>query len=762
MRVAAFVHSILPCVLLHAAILAGIARAASAEASSQGSAPSGVASPADDPRRRDAFEVESAERRAAMPERWVIPGAPVESLTVSLDSLHSGDPASATARISWTRSHGDDASSRYSALRAIDRSNVMDLRVAWTYRSKDRPGNIQCNPIVVGDRLIAPTSGDRVVGLRAATGEELWSFDPGARPAYRGLTYWPAGDRVFFGAGDFLWAIDPATGSPVEEFGSGVADSGGPAERGRVRVGPIAVAPAVFEDVVIAPGHWGDVHGFDARTGARRWKFRTVPARGEFGADTWGGLAPDVGIGFGANCWGGMALDAARGIAVVSTGSPKPNFDGTRYPGSNLFANCVLALDARTGARLWHFQEIRHDIWDLDIPAPPNLVTIEREGRRVDAVAQVTKIGNTLLLDRATGRPIFDVPMRRAPASPLPGERTWPYQPDIERPEPFTRRVFTEDDITTRSEDATYHVAGIVKGARTGWFEPFEEGRATILYGIHGGAEWTGAAFDPRTGRLYVSANELPWTISVFTPDERRRDPNAPPTRGQEVYSANCAKCHGEDRIGAGVAPPLQGLARRMDDAAVLELLASGRGSMPSNEDIPPDDRSALLDFLFLRDLPPPDPNAPTPPLPARPNYTSNGYPKLLDHEGYPGNKPPWGTLNCIDLNEGRVAWKVPLGEYPELAAQGLRGTGAENFGGATVTAGDLVFCAGTPDRKLRAFDADTGEELWAGELPWGGYAPPAVYEAEGRQFVVIAATGGGKLGGEVGDAWVAFALPER
>ena len=375
------------------------------------------------------------------------------------------------------------------------------------------------------------------------------------------------------------------------------------------------------------------------------------------------------------------------------------------------------------------------------------------EGKKVDAVAQVTKMGNTLLLDRVTGKPLFPFRLRRAAVSRLPGEQTWSYQPAVELPEPFTRQEFRLEDITDLNEEATQYITQRVNNAKFGWFETFEEGKTTVLYGIHGGAEWTGAAFDPEHGKLYVSANELAWTINVFRQATIKRDPNAPKTRGQEVYELRCVLCHGETLRGNGVAPPLLGLERRMDDAEVSALLKTGSGLMPIAEDLSAEDEQALLDFIFLRE---PGVELESDPL----SYTFNGFNKLLDLEGYPGTKPPWGTLNCIDLNTGKIDWKVPLGVYPDLAAQGITDTGAENFGGATVTAGGLVFCAGTPDNLIRAFDAKTGEELWKHTLPFGGYAPPTTYAINGKQYLVIAATGGGKLNTPTGDAWIAFALP--
>ena len=697
----------------------------------------------------DPWAVEDAKARAALPEFQEIPAAKVSELTAAANWPR------VSSMTNWHRSLGDATSSRFSALAQINRENVKRLAVAWTYRSKDGVGNVQCNPIIVDGVMFAPTAGHHLVALNAATGVELWRFKPEIRkggmrledfPARRGLVFWPgdgeAPARILFTCGNWIYALDPETGQPIDSFG----------EKGRtILLTGGTVAGAVFKNVLVVPGFNRDVFGYDVRNGKLHWTFHTLPQSGEFGHDTW---SP---VDDGANCWGGMALDEQRGIAYVATGSPKPNFVGTGHHGDNLFSNCLLALDALTGKRLWHFQEIRHDIWDWDIPAPPNLVTLNHDGKRVDAVAQVTKLGNTLLLDRVTGQPLFPVRLRRAPTSKLPGEQTAPYQPDLQIPEPFARQQFNRTDLTTRSEEAREYIEKRVANVNSGWFEPFEEGKPTVLYNIHGGAEWTGAAFDPTSGCLYVSANEIPWIVTVFRDDnEPPSDPNKP-TLGEKLYQQLCASCHGPDRIGIGTAPPLRGLRHRAKDADVLELLKTGRNLMPPAPPMTDAEQQALLDYIFLRDRTQPVSNT----KPARPAYTHNGYPKLLDHENYPGNKPPWGTLNCLDLNTGKLLWKSPLGEYPELTAQGIPKTGTENFGGAMVTAGGLVFCSGTRDNLIRAFDAKTGEELWSHKLPFHGTAPPATYAVGGRQFVVIAATGGGKLGGPTGDSWVAFALHE-
>jgi quinoprotein glucose dehydrogenase len=686
----------------------------------------------------DYWAVESAAERAALPEFRTIPAALPSDLTPA-----NGFPKRASFR-NWYRSHGDNSGERFSALDQINRQNVTNLQVAWVYHSKDGAANIQCNPVMADGILYGPTAGGYIVGINASTGTELWRFKPQSQPAQRGLIYWPGDStekaRLYFCSGNYLYALDPKTGKPIASFG----------ENGRaILPGASVVAPGIFQHFIVVPGFQRDVFGLDLLTGKMLWTFHTIPHPGEFGYDTW-----DRTENYGANCWGGMAMDEQRGIAYISTGSH--DMIGVWIRGDNLFGNCLIALDARTGKRLWHFQDIHHDIWDLDIAAPPNLTTITRNGKRVDVVDVVTKIGNTLLLDRLTGKPIFPYRERRAPTSTLPGEVTAPYQPDPELPQPIIHMEFKPGDLTDLSEESTASVQARFKSATMGFFQPNSEGKMNLYFGIHGGAEWTGACVDPDSGHLFVTANNIPWLISVFRDEDPPDDPNAPRTHGHDVFDMRCAVCHGKDRVGIGVAPPLRGLRFRMNDQAFADQVRKGKNGMPAQADISDTDLKALADFLMLRDRPMP----PAPPKGERPRYSFNGYPKFLDYENYPASKPPWGTLNCLDLNSGKLLWKVPLGEYPELTQSGVPKTGTENFGGAIVTAGGLVFCAGTRDSRIRAFDKDTGAELWSAKLPWVGSAPPACYEVNGREFIVIPATGGGKLATPVGDAYVAFALP--
>ena len=458
---------------------------------------SGIEAPANAPVSKY-WAVEDPKEREKLPLYQTIPAARPEELTPA-----NGFPKRGTF-LTWHRSHGDNGGTRYSALDQINRTTVTNLDVAWIYHSGDGSNNIQCNPIIVKGVMFAPTPGKHIVAVNAATGVEWWRFRPNGRPAFRGLIWWPgrkgAGERLLFCAGPNLYALDPRTGQPMADFGlAGKVVLPGVAQGD---FGAATAAPAIFEDIIVVAGFEKDVWGFDCVTGKHLWTFHTVPHEGEFGAETWDYPEP-----YGANAWAGMSMDEVRGIAYIVTGSAKPNFTGVWHRGDNLFANCLIAIDARTGKRLWHFQEIRHDIWDLDVTSPPNLASITRDGRRVDVVAACTKIGNTLLLDRVSGKPIFPFRLRRAPTSDVPGEVTSPYQPDPELPERFSKQEFTEADLFNRTEESADYVRTQFKSATTGWFRPCSEGRANLLMGIDGGAEWTGACIDPESGRLYVTAN---------------------------------------------------------------------------------------------------------------------------------------------------------------------------------------------------------------------------------------------------------------
>jgi quinoprotein glucose dehydrogenase len=680
----------------------------------------------------------------------------------------------------WRATGGDAGNSRYSPLDQINRENVSQLRVAWTYHTGDVPAGarteIQATPIVIDGVLYTTTPMLAVVALRADSGTLIWRFDPFAnrtRESHvnRGVAYWAKGRerRIFFSAGRRLYALDAGTGHPIATFGdSGWVDLAAGLGRDISDAFLVATSPGVvYDDLLIqgtrvgegegsAPGH---VRAYDVHTGAIRWTFHTIPRPGEPGHETWpAGAWQTAG---GANSWAGMSVDIERGVVYIPTGSATPDFYGGHRIGANLFANTLLALDARTGERRWHFQTVHHDVWDRDLPAAPNLVTVRRGGAAVDAVAQITKSGFVFLFDRASGRSLFPIEERAVPASDLSGEQTWPTQPFPLAPRPFARQTIGEDELTDVTPSARAAALARFRALRwQGLYTPPSRAGTIIFPGFDGGGEWGGAAVDPETGVLYVNASEAPW-IAAMRASPTLPPPGSPARSGAVVYATACASCHGADRRGIDRAPSLVGLGARLSAEQIQEVLERGRGFMPSFANLPEEEKRAVIGHL-LGTRRPPRLKPVTWPVGWRPRrtrapYEFVGYERWRDSTGLPAVKPPWGTLTAIDLNTGEHRWRIPLGHHP--AVQGNRITGTEQYGGPIVTAGGLLFIAATLDAKFRAFDTDTGRLLWETTLPAAGYATPSTFRVRGKQYVVIAA-GGGKLGTPSGDAYVAFALP--
>jgi quinoprotein glucose dehydrogenase len=664
--------------------------------------------------------------------------------------------------LGWPVNGGPD-NIRYSPLKQITRENVGQLKMAWSYDSHDafKDSEMQSNPIIVDGVLYATTPTLKVVALDAGTGRELWSYDPsgGAAPQrryrHRGVTVYR--DRVFFTYRNFLYALDRKAGKPIPSFGTeGRIDLREGLDRPVEKMSVSASSPGViFEDMLILgstvpetlPGSPGFIRAFDTKTGKLRWVFRTIPRPGEFGYETWS--KDSYKISGGANAWAGLSIDAKLGIVFAATGSASFDFYGANRIGDNLFANCVLALDARTGKRIWHFQGIHHDVWDLDFPAAPSLVTVTRNGQKVDAVAQITKTGYVYVLDRKTGKPLFDVKERQVPASNVEGEVLSRTQPYPVKPPPFTRQAFTEDMITNRTPEAHEAVLQTFRSVDSNGVYTPPSLRGTMLFpGTDGGGEWGGAAYDPETGLLYVNSNEQPWIIRLVTHDTK------------SLYKNNCGGCHGDDLKGAPPTfPPLVDIGKRRSREELASIIREGTGRMPGFDHLGRG-INEIVDFLIT--------GKDTAVAAADPRdenwlkYRNEGYILFRDPEGYPPLTPPWGTLNAIDLNKGDIRWQIPLGEYPELVAKGMTNTGSDNYGGPVVTASGLLFIGATNfDKKFRAFDKLTGKLLWETVLPAAGNATPSIYEIRGRQYVVIVC-GGGKNGAPSGSSIVAFALPGK
>ena len=707
----------------------------------------------------------------------------------------AGQSTTSAPYTTWRDYGGSADSMQYSALTQIDKTNVARLELAWFYPVPDRKGNFGFNPLIVDRVMYLLGPKNSIVALDAATGKQIWTHAvEGGSPGNRGINYWESRDRssrrLIFGAGGTLRAIDAITGEPIAGFG---ADGRVDMRNGPFRPlgGPSGTPGRVFDNLFITGSNTGelfgsppgDIRAFEILTGTLVWTFHTIPHPGEFGYDTW--PADAWKWAGGVNAWGELSIDEKRGIVYVPLGSPTHDSYGGDRKGANLFGNSLVALDARTGRRLWHFQVVHHDLWDYDLTSAPKLLTIRRNGKPVDVVAQPTKFGFLYVFDRATGKPLWPIEERKVPQSDVPGEQAWPTQPFPTRPAPYSRQTFGPDDINPHLDEAEQQrLRVILQNARNeGLFTPQTLTRDQIsIPGELGGSNWGGSAADPTIGMLYVRAADQPGLHRLREPgDPRYEEAGTPAQRGRTVYAARCEQCHGA---------PEPGGIRSMDRSIVINLKAlgperirtsirSGQNQMPAFTDatLPERQLDGLLAYL---ENPSAGAAASGPPRPALPQidglvrYFGPLGTMFRAANGLPAIKPPWAQIVAYDLNSGTIKWRAPLGSVRALASQGITGTGnAERIhrNGLVVTAGRLLFAGSWGDATLRAFDTDTGAVLWERVLEANPEGLPAVFEIAGRQYIAFCASASGPpspgniafVGGKSeAQGYYVFALPQR
>lgn len=681
----------------------------------------------------------------------------------------------------WGVYKGDEKSTSYSAFDQINLSNVTNLQNAWTFEMNDvaqgeQPMSSQSNPIIVDGIMYANSGKQWVYALDAQTGKQLWAFNALAEgaptAASRGVTYWASGNdkRILYSAGNYLMAIDAKTGKLIPTFG----DAGRVNLNVGVRDDPSKISVtlttpgSIFKDLIIIGSRLPDFYGaapgyiraYNCKTGKLAWTFHTIPHPGEVGYDSW----PKDAYKYagGVNCWAGMSIDKQRGMVFLALGSPTYDYYGADRIGANLFGNCVLALDAATGKYKWHFQTVHHDIWDYDLASPPNLVTLIKDNKNIDAVAQVTKHGFIFVLDRQTGKPLFLVEERKVPASNLPGEVAFPTQPFPLKPKAFVKQSMTEQDLTNYSAADHQAILDKFRSVRyEGLFTPPDLKGTISLPATRGGANWGGAAFDPETNYLYVRGHNLPEIQTIVDANKQfAAQNNTLFERGRVTYLKHCASCHGEQKNGIPPSfPSLVDLKARKPEKEVLEKVRQGGGAMPGFKGIlSANEERAIISFLYdMKDAKIQVPQvSKSAEEPVRYMNTS-AYATWSDPSGNPAMKGPWATLSALNLSTGEYDWQIPIGNDEKLQEKGGPPTGLLARSGPMVTAGGLIFISGAADKKLWAFDKKTGKMVWQTTLPAANNANVCSYMVKGKQYVALS-VGGTKE--KPSGSIMSFALP--
>ena len=708
--------------------------------------------------------------------------------TVVLGSCNSSSVQKTYAE--WGVTGGSKENIRYSSTKQIDTNNIGNLEIAWIYQSENndstRFGAMECNPIIIDSVMFGVSPKLKLFAINARTGKELWTFNPADSIANstwhrssvnmnRGVTYWSEGEdkRIIYTVGPIAMEVNATTGKLISSFGKNGGINltvGLGRDSSKVFVAPTSPV-MVYKNLFFLSGLVGDetpghIRAFDVKTGKQKWIFHTIPYPGEAGYESWEDSTAYKYMG-STNSWAGFSLDEKRGILYAPTGNPTNDFYGGARLGKGLYANCLLAINAETGKLIWHFQTVHHDVWDMDIPAAPALITVMHDGKPVDAVAQTTKTGFVFLFDRETGKPLFPIDeVAVDKVSPLKNEKLWPTQPMPRLPKPLVRQSFTHDDLNNLVSDSSYHdIEKRFLGYRSGkMFNPPSKEGTIILPGYDGGAEWGGPAFDPETKLLYVNTNEMSWVLNMVENKTERKKSTTNLEAGARLYTQHCMSCHGPERLGGGDYPSIVGMEKKYTAQQFTQLITTGRRMMPGNNSLTKEEKNALAAFILnIKEEQKKMYTGPATKDGEAPKqlYGFTGYNKFLTTEGYPAIKPPWGSLTAINMNTGEQVWKIPFGEFEALKAKGIPATGRENYGGPVVTAGGLLFIGASSDGKFRAINKRTGKILLEVDLPAPGVATPSVYEVKGKQFIVIAC-GGSKWGGKSSDAYVAFALKDE